>query len=454
MAALTSEDFAGLREAILEAFSREDLIFVVRTGMKLRLEWIVRDAGLETQVTELLGYTERHQQTGCLLVELARSRPTNTALQDLAQRYPPESAGPVRPATELIRGAVAAFEVVPQLLIDPEVRGRFAPFIEAYQKANTAIDRLHCYKRLHHCLHVLQKQEREISGACDALAGSGRDDGDLEIYADDLERAAEQAEELVGGLETAGQERTWIHNLKRAIVKLRQAADQVEAAPGLEAQRLLRRILVRDPSRIHGLIFAQCQAIPLRDLVLSLRLLGEATQPTSLHERLRQGMTAFEDTQVRLNRLVHEHAAWNDLDNSLRLALQSWQAFSHTPPAAGVAVLAAAVGPPTEVSLMEEDFDADQIDQLLADWTDVSEKYVVVLREAPGERRLERLNTYAQELEKASQCHDIGSFCQKFERFCVLAQNRFVEVDESLMNLASDLTRVGAPLRAIVEILQ
>lgn len=457
MAALSGEDFERLLRAILDVFSPSELKAELRTGMNLRLEWIVRDAGLEEQVAELLAYAERHRQTGCLLGKLAGARPGNAAFQELATRYPPEPTVPVRSAAELIRGAVAAFEVVPQLLADPEVRGRFGPFIDAYQKANAAIDRMHCYKQLHHCLHVLQLQEREIASACKALANNDEEASNLELYSDELERAAAEAKRLAEGLATAALERTWIHNLEQAIVKLRQAADHGDPGPGLQAQRLLRRILVRDPSRIHGLIVEQCSTIPLQDLVLSLRLLSDASRHTALHDRLRDGLTSFEDTQARLNHLVDEHAVWNNLDNSLRLALESWQAWTaldRSPRHTGAPALAAVGESASGAGRFDEEGPgADHADQLLADWADVSEKYVAVLRVAPKERRLERLNSFAQDLEKASQCQDIGVFSVKFGRFCGLALTRFVEVDESLMNLASNLTRIGDPLRAIVGIL-
>jgi hypothetical protein len=465
MPQLGGEDLQTACRLILECYDRHGFEELVRVRFSVKLEWIVRDAGLAEQVAELFEFAARHHLTGRLLKEAAEYPPPKVKLRPLAERYPPDPDEPSRPAAELIGEAVGGFEVVPDLLKQDQVRAQLTPFAQAYQEAAAHIDLLRGLKTLHDCLHTIQLQYREIAESAQRITEGRRGAGALESYADGLELAAEQCGYLdgdkwgapVSGLPNPGPEKTWLRNLRRAVEDLRAAAEAADGAPAADsaetAIHLLGRILGRDPNRLQWLILNQFAVVPFPALVFSLRAIRDAPAAPAVRGRLADGLTALEAVHLRLARLVAEHTAWQNLDNSLRVALDSWYELLATDRrrAVGRAAVAAGVGGPRAE---EEDSQTEYANRLLQDWPDVAEKFAEVRdRAAPG-RRLDRLTGYAKAIETAAAARDFGHVFDVFEPFAQLALRCFIEVDKEVLALAGDLARVGEPLRAILEVIR
>jgi len=455
MAQLAGDDLKTAMTLLLESYDRPSLEELIRVRFSLRLEWIVRDAGLAEQVAELFDFAARHRLSGRILKEAYEYPPPRLKLRPLAEKYPPDPDEPARPVAALVDEAVVAFEEVPVLLSQGEARARFTPFTTAYQEAATHIDLLGRYKALHDCLHVIQLQYREIGRAAEALAEDSREAASLNGYADRLEDAAAPIDERLAGVPNQPPEQTWVRNLRRAIDSLRQAATSRDSGPAEEAIRLLGRILDRDPGRIHGLVLRQSEAIPLPALIFSLRVIWE-TPGGRGQQRLAGGLTALEALQLRLARLVAEHTAWQNLDNSLRVALESWYELLATDRrrAAERTRGLATIG--TGATVMAEDDDSQTVyaQRLLEDWPDVHARFNEVRDLAPSTRRLERLVRYADDLAASAAVFNFGGVFDAFEPFSQLALSRFVEVDKELMNLAEKLTRIGEPIQAILGVIR
>ncbi len=459
MPPLIGDDLTTAFTLVLECYDRQMLEQLIRGRFAIRLEWIVREDGLAKQVAELFEFTNRHRLTGRLLKEMAEYPPPKVKLRPLAEKCPPDPDEPNRPVAALIKDAVRAFDEVPVLLNEGEVRARFAPFIAAYQEAATHIDLLRRYKGLHDCLHVMQLKFREIGRAAEDLAEDPTEAGSLNSYADELDEAVAGddttpgLDELLAGLPNQGPEQTWIRNLRRAIGRLREAAASHDPEPAEDGIRLIGRILDRDSVRIHGIILRQSEVIPLPSLVFSLRVIRDTPTAPDVRTRLADGLAALEAVHLKFVLLVAEHTAWQNLDNSLRVALDSWYemlAVDRRRAADRSLVAVGAHGAPID----EDDSQTVYANRLLEDWPDVAEKFAEVRARAAQGRRLDRLIRYGTEMQTAGAAGDFGRVFDVFEPFAQEALRRFIEVDKSLLKLAYDLTRIGESLRAVLEVMQ
>jgi hypothetical protein len=459
MPPLTGNDLATACRLILEHYTREELEQLLRYRFDLRLQWIVRDAGEAQQVAELFEFAGRHRLTGRLLKEAAEYPPPRLKLRSLAEKYPPDPDESARPPAVLIEEAIGAFKAIPILLEEREVRARFTPFTDAYSVAANQIDILRRYKSLHDCLCIIQLKYREISRVAKGLRESPTEAGSLNSYADGLEEAvsgddaSSGANQMLAGLPNKGPEQTWLRNLRRAIDRLREAANRHDPKPAEEGVRDLGRILDSDPIRIHGIIVHQVEVIPLPALVFSLRTIGEENAAANIRSRLVDGLIALEAVHLKLVFTVAEHTTWQNLDNSLRLASGSWHellAVERRRAADRGLGPVGAKGPHVD----EDDSQTVYANRLLEDWPDVAEKFTEVQAKAAQGRRLDRLIDYAKAIGTASASRDFGAVFNAFEPFAQLALRRFIEVDKELLALANDLTRIGGPLKTILEVMR
>lgn len=454
MPTLTDDDLTTACRVVLEAYTREELERVIRERLNFRLEWAVANAGLEDQIPQLLDYCGRHRLTGRFLraaADYPPPTPLKGRLAPLAARYPPEPEEPPRPTGELVRGAVVGFEAVRPLLADAAVRSALEPFTDTYRSAATHIDRLRRYKALHHCLHTIQLQYEEITRATKAMADEAWEAGSLDGYADVLDvSVTEVSDQFIPGLPNPAPEVTWVRNLRRAIEQLREAARSAMPGPAEEALRLIGRALNRDPIRIHALLVSEFEEIRLPGLVFSLRAIGRAVTDPGGRERVTDGLTHLEAVQLRLGRLVVEHTAWQNLDNSLRVALGSWYDWLSADRRAARARQTALVGAGGG-SAGAADESAVWGGRLVEDWPDVAEKFAAVRGCAGPARRLERLESYAARLQEAARVADYDGVFKAFAPFSQLMLRRFVEVDRDLLTFADDLTQIGNPIQAILE---
>lgn len=451
---LTSDDQTAACRLVLDAYTRDELDQMVRERLSLRLEWVVAPAGFAQQVAELIDFCGRHRLFGRLL-RVAADYPPPTPLKGLigplADRYPPSPNEPARPVEELVHGAVAGLEAVRPLLSNAAIREAFEPFGDSYRGAAIHVDRLRRYKGLHHSLHTVQLQYQEIARATKALADETWEAGSLDGYADVLDTAmTEVCDQLIPGIPNPGPELTWIRSLRRAIENLREAARTERPAPAEEAIRLIGRILDRDPIRIHALLIDEFDDIRLPELVFSLRAVQTAVTDPAIRDQVATGVVHLEGTQLRLGRLIVEHTAWQNLDNSLRVALESWYEWLAAGRRAVLARRAALVGGVSGNGSVADDL-AVCGNRLIEDWPDVAEKFAAVRGCARPGRRLERLETYAGRFQEAAAVTNYDDVFKAFSPFAQLTLRLFVEVDRELLTFADELTQIGDPIQAILK---
>jgi hypothetical protein len=80
-------DFRKTREAIVDAYSEDDLRITLREVMDLKLDVVVGPGNLNTRVFELLQWAEMHGREAELIRAAAMARPRNARMQEVYQQY-------------------------------------------------------------------------------------------------------------------------------------------------------------------------------------------------------------------------------------------------------------------------------------------------------------------------------------------------------------------------------
>ena len=80
-------DFKVTREAILDAYSEDDLRITLRETMDVKFDNVVKPGSLTTRVFDLLEWAEQHGREAELIRATAATRPRNTKLQEVYAQY-------------------------------------------------------------------------------------------------------------------------------------------------------------------------------------------------------------------------------------------------------------------------------------------------------------------------------------------------------------------------------
>ena len=80
-------DFKVTREAILGAYSEDDLRITLRETMDVKFDNVVKPGSLTTRVFDLLEWAEQHGREAELIRATAATRPRNTKLQEVYAQY-------------------------------------------------------------------------------------------------------------------------------------------------------------------------------------------------------------------------------------------------------------------------------------------------------------------------------------------------------------------------------
>ncbi len=80
-------DVRTIREALLDAYSEDDLRIVLREWMDVRLDHVVGAGNLSTRVFELLEWSERNGRKAELIRAAAVSRPRHAKMQEVSRKY-------------------------------------------------------------------------------------------------------------------------------------------------------------------------------------------------------------------------------------------------------------------------------------------------------------------------------------------------------------------------------
>jgi hypothetical protein len=353
-----------------------------------------------------------------------------------------------------IGDAVGAAEQAKPDPRDNWIRENVHPFLEECREADGRLGRLRMYKALHNCLQIIHLQYPEIARATRTL---GDDEGmttDLESYADTLEAAAAKAEGIFG-LDDLAPERAWVEKLKCSATELRKAADPTRPDPvcAERARLVLDRVLAWEPARINGILLRTIRDLRLQDLISSCKQVIErfpadgtapvggpistGENPAARRQKLERWLAEIEPFPARLDQLVADHSAWQNLDTAVRLAQKSRQRYL-------IREQQQASSPGSAGQLRAPGNDQEeQLDRLLEDCQDVLDKLATVQPTTGPHDRARFMEQYAHELTAAVKDRILDRVVELFRPFCHLAALRFAEIDQELLALIDRLPRLG-----------
>lgn len=309
------------------------------------------------------------------------------------------------------------------LLESPAVRDAVIAFGVDFAATSERIKALDAYKRLHDLLHTVRyrcylpahREKRHFPddpAVYEAMAEYSISLG--HIQADMQELAAQPV--IPAG------ETTWMSTLSEAHQLMEQALAQ-ESQPLLEQSlRLLRRTLDVQPVRINARLTATARALRLPELVATTRQICRSLNEQPLDEELlrqfRDGVNALDVLALEVERLILTHDHLQLLDQ--------------------------------ELGRIESQLGQDN-EELAFSWPHVKGLFGVLTVEPQWQARLQ---TYSQDVDSALARGDAGKAVLPFRRLFREVSDRFFRVDVDLRQSCERLQQVGAPLQAILKVMQ
>jgi hypothetical protein len=331
-------------------------------------------------------------------------------------------------AAEVECGAAArGLAALVELIRRPVGRKAVAAFQTDLQAASEQITTLAELKRLHELM-------QQLEGHYNLIYHDGRWVQEEEERWDDVERLEPEIRGVVDDLiEVAARmpllagERVWIDKLTRAMMELREAADQHDIGVLKNATRRLNEVLNREPSRVNTRLIAAANTLRLPALVDALKtvldgLAGLAHELQSVRqlEEFRLGVVALEQLNTSLMNRVINHGVLQGIDDELRRV----------------------------EALLDQ-----CLDEVGDAWPDLK-GLTDQLQDGSGARWREKMQTLGVELENALLTKDPAKIKRQFRSYRSQASRSFNQVDRELLDLCEKLQRVGKPLADLLRLLE
>ncbi len=321
--------------------------------------------------------------------------------------------------TQAGQGLQALGEMVQAL---PEVRAAVISFSASLRAATQQVDRLGDYKDLHDLLHQIQYQ-------CYATivreATRFPDETSLEIlneYARNLRDILTRLESIVALHRIQPAETAWIQEVANAQAELKTATEALDNTSLKNAVWRLKRILSTQPVRINSSLINSAQALNLPALLEALEhiALGLVDLPIDVDrlDQFRTGLLALRTLNERLQSMLCDHEAWQNLDFELRQV----------------------------ENMLEKD-----LSELQFSWQ-MLKTQAAPLYQGCSEQFALDLEKYRQALDEALPSGNPIKIRQAFGNFRHEAGSHFYKIDLDLKALCSELRLVSGPLSVIANL--
>jgi len=233
--------------------------------------------------------------------------------------------GPIK-GEPVRRGLVALSE----LIREPAVREAVVAFRIHFQRVGDRIGALADYKDLHDSLHGLQlhgydriAQEARNFPAADLAVDNLREHlATLRGILDDLRRIAKRA-----GFPAA--ELSWVQRYLEPALQALDAAVEGLAPKELRlCLSLLNRILSVRPAEINTRLNDAARDLPLAELIAAMRVVRDSMSSLDLDadkvKEFATGLETLDSLRQTLSTLVADHDRWQEAEQELRLAEETW----------------------------------------------------------------------------------------------------------------------------------
>ncbi len=337
-------------------------------------------------------------------------------LRSIAATAP--APGPV--ASEPVRRGLVALG---DLLQEPEVRDAVVAFRIHFQRIRDRSGVVGGYKDVHDLLHALQlhcydrlvQEAKRFPDDEVAVDNLGEHETTLRGTLEDLRRVEQRASLPAGEL-------SWIErDLEPVLATLHAALESLNPASLRRAISLLNRVLTVRPSEINTRLHDAARDLPLSELGRAMHTLHEQMRTLALDAERVQLFAAGAETLDRLGRtlaaLVADHDRWQEVEQELRLAEETWDGT---------------------------------VDGLNDSWARVQEPLQPLLAGTVGELWSAPFRQQGPRLEAAIAARDPERARRCFRGFRREAATRFHQVDVMLKDQCQELQAVAEPLAELL----
>jgi hypothetical protein len=411
----TPEDIES-QQKLLEAHRRTLALYLVQQAKQGGVAYVL--PGVANGIVDTRDQIQRCKQI---------LREWNVAIEDHADDSAPAAAGDAAlPQASPSERAGAGLYALADLLRVAEARAAVAAYQANFQLACRQIEALSLYKQLHDLFQQLDDRYMLIVRFSKGLPANQAAWEDIERDEPDLYVTADMLLGMAGKAPLAGEATLWSQKLGRAQSELRSALEAYDTEGLKDGLGRLKDLIDRQLSRTNTRLVGAAEALDLATLVTALRTICDQLnliklEASALHrlDDFRSGVEALAELNRRLTTLVELHAAFQDIDDELRLI----------------------------EGLLEQDPGS------LADtWQDLRPLMRVICENNPADwaSKLTKLST---DVETALQSPEPIHIRRCFGRYRSQAVQSFNQIDHDLLTLCAELQQVGAPLDRVLGVI-
>ena len=337
-----------------------------------------------------------------------------------AELTPPALSPGALEISHLSRG----FTVMRQLDTS-NLRGLAQTYGPDFETARIKLARFAMYKVLHAQLHMLRLQHYEnVVGIVGIFALNQLSLSLLQSYEEQIRDLVDRSRQAVDGKDLLPTETDWIDDLATACSDLRAGVVNSNVQSLELAIRRMRRVLATKPEVINVAILTIARELeaPLERLHTALQaaatLLLLTNQASGEAREMQTASQALRDLHQRLEQLVLDHDAWQEIDRECRR--------------------------------VEREFTAG-LDDFEFSWPDLRQKVA---------QRCEGDSDWARELRKlidlvveAQTAADANGLTGSFRVLCRAVARHFFAVDEELHSMCKELDNLDGPLAKLISLM-
>ena len=415
-------DHKKLLQALLDHFNESELQTIC-----FNLEVIYEDlppGGRADKARSLVEYCLRHHRLQVLTIEIRSSRPfldwdILTSETSSIETTPTASLSAVGTETLLISKGVTALI---KLMRSPEVYQAITTFQADFEAASEQIALMNDYKLIHDLFQELETRFFLIYNDQKRLPGDDSAWENIEVNEPEVRLKINDIVQTVQLATFANEEARWTQQLEKVKDDIRQGVEAYDYKLLQSGINLLYRILNRQISRINAQLVATAGILRLDTLEAAMQTISSSLAKSDFAQEtiseVQNSVAALSGLNERVNKLVHEHNAWQELDDELRRV----------------------EGTLTQgiEELTDAWFDLEPMTQNLVDG--VADEWGTNLAEVCGE------------LGKALDEGTAVSVRRLFRRFRSQQGRRFRQVDMELLNMARELQNVGESLEVLLKL--
>jgi hypothetical protein len=320
--------------------------------------------------------------------------------------------------------AGAGLTAMADLLGAPDAQAAVAGFRNSFEIVCRQIDRLSHYKDLHDLLHDLQ------FNCYNPIVRGAKDFPNNLLFLESLADYAAELQQILNSLwevlERAAfptNEQAWIQQLDQASGLLREAIERADKQLLDRATFQIDRVLYLHPTKINERLKEAARDLQLASLIKAMDAVQRSSAtagpaPEKL-EQLGRGITAIEQLDQGLARLIEEHDTWQEID--------------------------------LELHRVDEDLDR-QTQALEWLWPDLKVR-LEPLCTGRVDRWTQDLRQTIERIERALAAQDAAAITAVFRALRRQVALCFFQADKMLKELCRTLRQVDGPLNSVMSII-